>query len=689
MANCFFQIMEKHSRSTYNGAVLYYECYACQQVGVPIFHSTSCDLATARQPHWQALAGSSLIPIHTRTKYPFGNRPRKPPQPFGSVLDPRSQLVQWWNRVFLLARGISLAVDPLFFYALTLSIGKGGAPCLYVDNDVAAAVTVVRTCLDAVQFWHVWLQFRLAYVSKESLVFGCGKLVWDARAIASHYAKSLKGFWFDVFVILPFPQAMFWLLVPRLISQEKIKLVLMLILLTFLFQFLPKLYHSFCLMTRMKKVTGYIFGTIWWGFALNLIAYLIASHVIGGCWYVLATQSVVKCLKQECERNGSCKLSVSCFKGVCYQFMYPEDKFGNPCGNTTKLIAKPLCLDDEGPFNHGIYSEGLLVVTSNSLAVRILYPIFWGLLNLSSFGNELAPTSNLLEVMFSIFIVLCGLTLFTLMIGNIQVFLAVMLAKNKDMQLKRRDMEWWMSRRQLPSNLRRRMRHFDSQRWAIMGGDDDDKWIDELPEGLRRDIKRFLCLDLIKKAPLFHNLDDLVLDNICDRVKPLIFCKGEKIIREGDPVQRMYFIVRGRVKRSQSLSKGMTGTSLIEPGEFLGDELLSWSLRRPFRDRLPSSSATFVCQDSTEAFGLDAKHLRYITDHFRYTFASERLKRKMRYYSSNWRTWAAVNIQFAWNRHRMRSRGVLNIVNIHGDFENRLRRYASMFLSIRPHDHLE
>ncbi|XP_048231035.1 cyclic nucleotide-gated ion channel 2 isoform X2 [Ricinus communis] len=619
------------------------KCFACTQVGVPIFHSTSCDSTTSQQPHWQALAGSSLIPIQTPPgNHPFPDPTRKlPPLQFGSVLDPRSQLVQWWNRVFLLARGISLAVDPLFFYALTLSIGKGGAPCLYVDNNVAAAVTVARTCLDAVQFWRVWLQFRLAYVSKESLVFGCGELVWDARAIATHYVKSFKGFWFDVFVILPFPQATVWLLVPRLITQEKIKLVPTIIL------------------------------------------------VIGGCWYVLATQSVVKCLKEQCERNGNYKLSLSCSGGVCYQFMYPEDKFGNTCGNSTKLIAKPLCLDDDGPFNHGIYSQGLLVVTSHSLAVRILYPIFWGLLNLSSFGNELAPTSNLVEVMFSIFIVLCGLTLFTLMVGNIQVFLSVMLAKNKDMQLKRRDIEWWMRRRQLPSDLRRRMRHFDSQRWAIMGGEDEIKWIEELPEGLRRDIKRFLCLDLIKKAPLFHNLDDLILDNICDRVKPLIFCKGEKIIREGDPVPRMYFIVRGRAKRSQSLSKGMVGSSVLEPGGFLGDELLSWCLQRPFRDRLPASSATFVCLEPTEAFGLDANHLRYITDHFRYTFASEKLKRTMRYYSSNWRTWAAVNIQFAWRRYRMRTRGLVIPVVMHGNIENLLRQYAAMFLSLRPHDHLE
>ena len=39
----------------------------------------------------------------------------------------------------------------------------------------------------------------------------------------------------------------------------------------------------------------------------------------------------------------------------------------------------------------------------------------------STFANELAPTSNWLEVIFSILIVLSGLLLFTLLIGNIQV----------------------------------------------------------------------------------------------------------------------------------------------------------------------------------------------------------------------------------------------------------------------------
>lgn len=213
--------------------------------------------------------------------------------------------------------------------------------------------------------------------------------------------------------------------------------------------------------------------------------------------------------------------------------------------------------------------------------------------------------------------------------------------------------------------------------------------IKDLPEGLRRDIKRQLCLDLVKQVPLFHNLDNLILDNICDRVKPLVFSRNEKVIREGDPVQRMVFIVKGNLQSSQRLSRGMLATCTLGPGNFLGDELLSWCLRRPFVDRLPASSATFECIEDTEAFALDALDLRYITEHFRYKFANERLKRTARYYSSTWRTWAAVNIQLAWHRYRIRTRGMgIQPLEV-GDPESRLWKYAAMFMSLRPQDHLE
>ena len=202
---------------------------------------------------------------------------------------------------------------------------------------------------------------------------------------------------------------------PKLIREEKVKLIMTILLLIFLFQFLPKIYHCICLMRRMQKVTGYIFGTIWWGFALNLIAYFIASHVsplrlhrkqlltgemilkmalswnlfvwlqvAGGCWYVLAIQRVASCIRQQCMRTANCNLSLSCQEEVCYQFVSPTSTIGFPClsGNLTSVVKKPMCLDSDGPFRYGIYGWALPVISSNSLAVKILYPIFWGLMTL-------------------------------------------------------------------------------------------------------------------------------------------------------------------------------------------------------------------------------------------------------------------------------------------------------------------
>lgn len=184
------------------------------------------------------------------------------------------------------------------------------------------------------------------------------------------------------------------------------------LLLMFLFQFLPKVYHCISLMRRMQKVTGYIFGTIWWGFGLNLIAYFIASHVsttspvpaaflitkegffwddfvqvAGGCWYILAIQRVASCLRQQCDNRRNCNISLSCSDEICYQFMLPADAVGNPCGgaNSTTAIRKPLCLDVNGTFRYGIYKWALPVVSSQSATVKILYPIFWGLMSLRYF----------------------------------------------------------------------------------------------------------------------------------------------------------------------------------------------------------------------------------------------------------------------------------------------------------------
>ncbi|XP_073125738.1 cyclic nucleotide-gated ion channel 4 [Henckelia pumila] len=607
---------------------------------------------------------------------------------WGGVLDPRARWVQEWNRIFLLVSAAGLFVDPLFFYALSVS---DNCMCLFVDGWFAVTVTVLRTTTDAFHLWNLWLQLN---ISRRPPLHD---VTTPSMPASTKYFNGKKGFFLDLFVILPLPQMVMWVAIPKMLDKGSTTVVMTVLLVTFIFQYVPKIYHSVCLLRRMQNLSGYIFGTVWWGIALNMIAYFVASHAVGACWYLLGIQRAAKCLKEQCMVTKDCSLRMM----ACQQPIY----YG-----TTNLItdrprfiwgentnARSTCLQNYDNFAYGAYKWTVQLVTNENRLEKIMFPIFWGLMTLSTFGN-LESTTDWLEVVFIIIVLTTGLILVTMLIGNIKVFLHATTSKKQAMQLKMRNIEWWMRKRRLPMSFRQRVRNYERQRWAAMRGVDECEMTRNLPEGLRRDIKYHLCLDLVRQVPLFQHMDNLVLENICDRVKSLIFTKGETITREGDPVQRMIFIVRGHLQSSQVLRDGVKSCCMLGPGNFSGDELLSWCLRRPFIERLPPSSSTLVTLETTEAFGLEADDVKYVTQHFRYTFVNEKVKRSARYYSPGWRTWAGVAIQLAWRRYKhrltltslsfIRPRRPLSRSSSLG--EDRLRLYTALLTSPKPNqDHFD
>lgn len=68
-----------------------------------------------------------------------------------------------------------------------------------------------------------------------------------------------------------------------------------------------------------------------------------------------------------------------------------------------------------------------------------------------------------------------------------------------------------MKKRKLPIKLKQRVRNYEWQRWAAMRGVDECEMIRNLPEGLRRDIKYHLCLDLVKQVTYYTILYNIVL----------------------------------------------------------------------------------------------------------------------------------------------------------------------------------
>ena len=74
------------------------------------------------------------------------------------------------------------------------------------------------------------------------------------------------------------------------------------------------------------------------------------------------------------------------------------------------------------------------------------------------------------------------------------------MARIEEWRVQRRDTEEWMQHRQLPEELRERIRRFDQYKWLAARGVDEREILQELPLDLRREIQKHLCLKLVRRV---------------------------------------------------------------------------------------------------------------------------------------------------------------------------------------------
>lgn len=154
------------------------------------------------------------------------------------------------------------------------------------------------------------------------------------------------------------------------------------------------------------------------------------------------------------------------------------------------------------------------------------------------------------------------------------------------------------------------------------------------------------------KVPLFEKMDEQLLDALCDRLKPVLYTEESYIVREGDPVDEMLFIMRGKLL-TITTNGGRTGffnSEYLGAGDFCGEELLTWALDPQSSSNLPISTRTVRALTEVEAFALMADDLKFVASQFR-RLHSKQLRHTFRFYSQQWRSWAACFIQAAWRRY--------------------------------------
>ncbi|PKA52084.1 Putative cyclic nucleotide-gated ion channel 15 [Apostasia shenzhenica] len=558
---------------------------------------------------------------------------------FNTMFNPHGCFILRWNKILLAACLVSVFVDPLFLYLP----GTRESACIHASKPLKILLTILRSLADVLYAFQIFVHFHTAYVAPSSHVFGRGELIIDPSKIASRYLST--GFWLEFLAALPFPQFLVWAVIPNL-SPSTSANTWNLVRLSSMLQYLPRFFMIFPLTSQIVKATGAMTETAWAGAAYNLSLYMLVSHVLGASWYLLAFSRAVACWKELCRLQSP----VCQFRYLhCQGFVSSRNSWFQSSNITV------LCNPKSNFYQFGIYAEAVdNGISSLPFLRKYFYSFWWGLKNLSSLGQNLDPGPFVGEICFAILVAVLGLVLFGLLIGNMHSYLQATRARLEEWRIRRNDTEQWMQHRQLPLHLRRCIRRYDEYKWIATQGVDEQALLSGLPLGLRRGIKRHLCLDLVRRVPLFDQMDERMLEAICELLRPMLYTSGTYLFRELDPVDEMSFIIRGHLN-SYTTGGGRAGffdSCQLGPGDFCGEELLSWVLdpRMAVPTTLPSSTRTVKAVTEVEGFALSVNDLQFVAAQFR-MLHSRRLRYKFRFYSHQWRMWAACSIQAAWRRH--------------------------------------
>lgn len=163
------------------------------------------------------------------------------------------------------------------------------------------------------------------------------------------------------------------------------------------------------------------------------------------------------------------------------------------------------------------------------------------------------------------------------------------------------------------------------------------------------------------KVPVFSEMDDVMLDVIFERLEPALYTKGTFLIREGDPVTEIFFIIQGHLDSytTDGGRRGFFDLSKIIPGEFCGEELLISVLDQNLSGSLPTSGRTIKALSDVETFNISAEDLKFVVLQF-HTLRSRKLMKRFKFYSPPWRTWAAYCIQAAWRTYKTKKKVVMS-----------------------------
>ncbi|ONI24099.1 hypothetical protein PRUPE_2G223700 [Prunus persica] len=534
---------------------------------------------------------------------------------------PQGCFLQKWKKIFVASCLFAVLLDPLFLYVPMM---RDEIKCLLYDRNLKIAALLLRSVTDL--FYILDIIFQIYASPNYSDVMDlyrrirlyCSKIRFWRKYFVPTIAKTILGSYnilIDIMAILPLPQVAIFIFFSKMRDLRSLSTKRMAIMNFFvLLQYVPRVLCIYLSCKELKRTPKGGTGetAIWVKGVLNFFMYILASHVLGAIWYFFAIQRIAICWHDACRKENGCDTSTfGCHEHQTFRnIRFLNDLCPISPVNTTR-------------FDFGIYSTILQsgIPGSTNYFEKFSNCFWWGLRNLSSLGSNLEPSIDGWENLFAAFISIIGLLLFLYLIGNLQTYMQLNTARREDhrhkmkverkMEKKDPETELWLSKNGVPKRLindiKSQMMVKVRQEVEVDRDADLDYIFSILPSTLQMRIKQYMPMTRLKQVPMFQNMDESVLKEICRRLKPKKFTEGDIIIEEGKRLKKMVYIVEGLVSiRSKDSSSDLQQRG---PGQVCGEKLVRRLPSTSFPRKAPETKSAITIGD-VEALVLKASDVQ-------------------------------------------------------------------------------
>lgn len=85
-----------------------------------------------------------------------------------------------------------------------------------------------------------------------------------------------------------------------------------------------------------------------------------------------------------------------------------------------------------------------------------------------------------------------------------QIYMRSLSTNAENWRIQKTEMEDWMADHEIHNDLQNRTSRFLEYKWIATQGVEEDTILRQVPNDLRRDIKQYLCLDLVHRVSNFR-----------------------------------------------------------------------------------------------------------------------------------------------------------------------------------------